>query len=284
MTNQQHNPLKRLSVEHPTIVKLGRVGWFAKGVVYVIAGFLALSIAAKASGWKNAPVTGQGEASPTGAIKTVASSSGGTALLWLLAVGMLLYAAWRLVSALLPGGTDGKAMVHRLGYLVSAIVYTTFAVSAIGLARNSAKDPNGNSKVTDMSASVMTHTAGRYIIGAVGIIVICAGLYRIKKGMSLDVSDELSLGGLSPARLQWTKRIGAIGEIGRGIGFALVGFFLVRSAVVYNANEATGLDGALRRVSTSSLGVVVVIIVGTGFVAYGAFCLLTFHLRRLQAP
>lgn len=284
MTDRLHNPLQRLSTEHPTVVKLGRVGWFAKGVVYVIAGFLALSVAAKASGWTNAPASGQEEASPTGAIKTVASSSGGTALLWLLAAGMLLYAAWRVVSALLPGGTDGEAMVHRFGYFVSAIVYSTFAVSAIGLARHSSKDPNGNTKVTDMSASIMTHTAGRFIIGAVGVIVICVGLYRMKKGLSLDVSDELNLGGLSPARLQWTKRIGAAGEIGRGVGFALVGFFLVRSAVIYSANEATGLDGALRRVSASSWGVVVVIIVGVGFVAYGAFCLITFHRRRLQAP
>ncbi len=284
MTDPPHNPLRRLGVDHPAVVKVGRIGWFAKGVVYVVAGFLALTVAVKASGWADAPVSDQAEASPTGAIKTVASSTGGTALLWLLAVGMLIYAAWRVVSALLPGGTDGEAMVHRLGYLVSAIVYSTFAVSALALARDSSADQNGNTKVTDISASVMSHTAGRLVIGAVGAIVICVGFYRMKKGFSLDVGDELNLGGLSPARLRWTKRLGAAGEIGRGIGFCLVGFFLVRSAISYVASEATGLDGALRRVANESWGVLVVVIVGAGFVAYGAFCLLTFTRRRLQAP
>ncbi len=284
MTGAPRNPLRRLSTDHPTVVKVGRIGWFAKGLVYVVAGLLALSVAAKASGWTNAPVSGQGEASPTGAIKTVASSAGGTALLWLLAAGMLIYAAWRVVSALLPGGTDGEAMVHRIGYLVSAIVYSTFAASALALARDSSVDQNGNAKVTDISASIMSHTAGRLVIGVVGVIVICVGLYRMKKGFSMDVNDELNLGGLSPARLRWTKRIGAAGEIGRGIGFGLVGFFLVRSAITYVASEATGLDGALRRVATESWGVIVVVIVGAGFVAYGAFCLLTFTRRRLQAP
>jgi len=284
MTGRDRNPLRHLGTDHPAVIKVGRIGWFAKGVVYVVAGFLALSVAAEASGWTDAPVGDQGEASPTGAIKTVASSTGGTALLWLLAAGMLLYAAWRMMSALLPGGTDGEAMAHRIGYLVSAIVYTTFAVSALALARDSSLDENGNTKVTDISASIMSNTAGRLVIGAVGVIVICVGLYRMKKGFSLDVADELNLGGLSPVRLRWTKQIGAAGEIGRGIGFGLVGFFLVRSAVTYVASEATGLDGALRRVATESWGVFVVAIVGAGFVAYGVFCLLTFTRRRLQAP
>jgi len=284
MTGSDRNPLRRLSTDHPAVIKVGRIGWFAKGVVYVVAGFLALSVAAEASDWTDALVSDQQEASPTGAIKSVASSTGGTALLWLLAAGMLAYAAWRVVTALLPGGTDGKAMVHRIGYLVSAIGYVAFAVSALALARDSSVDQNGNTKVTDISASIMSHSAGRLVIGAVGLIVIGVGLYRMKKGFSLDVADELELGGLSPARLQWTKRLGAAGEIGRGIGFALVGFFLLRSAITYAASEATGLDGALRRIATESWGVFVVVIVGAGFVAYGAFCLLTFTRRRLQAP
>ena len=43
--------------------------------------------------------------------------------------------------------------------------------------------------------------------------------------------------------------------------FALVGFFLLRAAVTYDANEATGLDGALRRLAVESWGLVIVLIV-----------------------
>jgi hypothetical protein len=280
-----HNPVGRLTAQHPGVVKIGRAGWFAKGVVYVIAGILALSVAAKASGWSTTTSgTGTQEASPTGAIKTVAGSGGGTILLWLLAIGMLLYAAWRVVSALLPGGADAKAIAQRIGYVASAVIYTTFAISAIALARRTPGSQDGNKKVTDISASMMTHTLGRLLIGLVGVIVIGVGLYRLSKGVKLDVSDELDLSGMSPARLTWTKRLGAIGEIGRGIGIGLVGFFMLRSAMTYNASEATGLDGALRRLATSGPGVFVVIVVGIGFAAYGLFCLATFTRRRLQAP
>jgi hypothetical protein len=266
-------------------VKIGRAGWFAKGVVYCIAGILALSIAAKASGWADsASTTGNQEASPVGAVKTVAGSGGGTVLLWLLAIGMLLYAGWRVVSALLPGGTDAKAMAHRIGYIASAIMYTTFAFSAILLARHSPKTPDGNQRVTDISAKLMTHGYGRFLVGVGGVIVICVGLYRMSKGFKVDVDDELDLSGASPTWRRWTERFGAIGEVGRGLGFSLVGFFLVRAAVRFNPNEATGLDGALRRMVLESWGLIIVLIVGVGFAAYGIFCLTTFHRRRLQAP
>jgi len=279
-----HNPVGELAAQHPGLVKLGRAGWFAKGVVYVLAGILALQVAAKASGFAKSPATGQQEASPIGAIKTVAGSGGGTLLLWVLAIGMLLYAAWRVVSALLPGSTDAKGWAHRIGYVASAIMYTTFALSAIALARDANKVPNGNQKVTDISTKIMSHSGGRLLFGLVGVIVIAVGLYRISKGVKIDVDDELDMSGTQPGYRRFVEKIGAIGEIGRGIGFALVGFFLLRAAIKYDPNDATGLDGALRRLAAESWGVVVVAIVGIGFAAYGVFCLATFTHRRLQAP
>ena len=280
-----HNPVGHLVVDHPGVVKIGRAGWFAKGAVYTIAGFLALSVAAKASGWADSTSsTGDQEASPVGAIKTVAGSSGGTLLLWLLAIGMLLYAAWRVVSALLPGSTDAKGWAHRIGYIASAVMYTTFAISAIALARHAPQNPDGNTRVTDISERIMTNSAGRIVIGLVGLIVIAVGVYRVSKGLTMDVADELDMSGMSGPRRAWTERLGAVGEVGRGIGFGLVGFFLLRSAIRYNPAEATGLDGALRRLALESWGVIVVVVVGIGFAAYGTFCLATFTHRRLQAP
>ena len=57
-----------------------------------------------------------------------------------------------------------------------------------------------------------------------------------------------------------------------------------KAAVTFNAAEATGLDGALRRLLQYSWGAALCAIVGIGFVAYGIFCLDTFMRKRLQAP
>ncbi len=286
--------LGRLAADHPRVVQIGRAGWFAKGVVYLVAGALAFFIAAQSSGWSGGSSVGspdgspasdsEAEASPTGALTTIAHLSGGAVLMWLLALGMLIYAAWRLLSALLPGGTDAKAWITRIGYVVSAVVYITFAFTAISLALAPPTDPDGNEKVTSISGTIMDHTGGRLLIGLVGLIVIGAGIYRFVKGVKVDVSSELDLSGMSPRRLRWTKRLGAIGEVGRGVGIGLVGFFLLRAALTYEKSQATGLDGALRRLATESWGLVVVLVVATGFAAYGIFCLATFTRRRLEAP
>ena len=279
------NKTARLTAEHPGIVKLGRAGWLAKGIVYIMAGVLAIIVALKASGWSNpgTPPANQ-EASPTGAIKTVAQSTGGPLLLWILAIGLFVYAAWRIVSALLPGSADAHGLAKRVGYFVSAIIYTALGFSAIALSHSKATSPDGNQKVTDITAKIMSHTAGRLLVGVIAAVVIGVGIYRLMKGVKQDVGDELDLSGMNQKRARLTRKLGSIGEIGRGIGIGLIGFFLLRAAVKYNAAEATGLDGALRRLATQSWGVLVVAIVGIGFLAYGLFCATTFTHRRLQAP
>jgi hypothetical protein len=169
--------------------------------------------------------------------------------------------------------------------VVSAIIYTTFAITAISLASSSPgadANANGNSQVTSITARIMGHTGGRWLIGIVGLIVIGVALYRVKKGVQQDVNDELDLSGLSAARLRWTERLGRVGEVGRGIGIGLVGFFLLRAAITYDANEATGLDGALRRLAQHGWGVMVIVVIGLGFAAYGLFCVSTFTRRRLE--
>lgn len=278
-----HNPIGRVAAAHPKFVKFGRLGWFAKGVIYVLAGVLALSVVGRSFGWSGADANGS-EASPIGAIKEVAQSRGGPLLLIVLAGGMFLYAAWRLVTVLFPGRTDAEEFLKRLGYLASAIMYVTFGVTAISLAKARNAKANGNDTVSDFTTRMMTSESGRWAIGIIGAIVIATGLYRIVKGVKADVTEDIIMGGMSKMRTHWTRRLGSIGEVGRGVAMGLIGFFLVRSAVTFDAATATGLDGALRRLALEPWGPSVVAGIGVGLVAYGLFCILTFPRRRLQAP
>ena len=92
------------------------------------------------------------------------------------------------------------------------------------------------------------------------------------------------MSGMSAPRREWTRRLGAIGEIGRGVALALIGYFLLRAALSYDAGQATGLDGALRRAAETSWSRILVIVVAIGFMCYGVFCLATFTRRRFEAP
>lgn len=267
----------------PSVLWLGRLGWLAKGVVYVLAGVLAAAVAARSVGWSSA-VAPDGEASPTGAIKEIATFTGGRFLLVGLATGLLLYSLWRLYTAFAPGGSGAEAVAMRIGYGVSAILYFTFCLTAFGLARRPTTSADGNQKVVDVSARVMSHTAGRWAIALAGLIAIGAGLYRIVKGAKGDVQTELNLAGVSGDRRRLIKRLGIVGEIGRGIAISLIGYFLLRSGLDVKPQEATGLDGALRSLTVNGWGSALVAVVGIGFVAYGIFCLLTFTYRQPRAP
>jgi Domain of Unknown Function (DUF1206) len=276
-----HRTSGPLGNTRPAFVWLGRLGWLAKGVVYVLAGVLATAVAARSVGWSST-VAPDGEASPTGAIKEIATFTGGRVLLLGLAAGLLLYSLWRLYTAFAPGGSGAEAVAMRIGYGVSAILYLTFSLTAFALARRPTTSADGNQKVVDVSAQVMSHSAGRWAIALAGLIAIGAGLYRIAKGVKGDVQTELNLAGVSQERRLLIKRLGILGEIGCGIAISLIGYFLLRSGLDVKPQEATGLDGALRSLTVNSWGSALVTVVGVGFVAYGIFCLLTFTHRQLR--
>ncbi len=268
--------------ENPTLTRIGRAGWFAKGSVYLLAGLLALLVALRSLGW--AEENRSDEASPTGAIKEVSQHVFGGPLLIVLAAGLAVYAGWRLVSAVLPGPSDVKARATRIGYVVSAVIYCSFAFTAAKLVVRSPQETDGDGTVTAIVDAAMGYPGGRWAVGVVGSVIIGVGLYRAEKGRTQDVTNEMSLAGMSPRRRVWVHRLGAAGEVGRGLALGLIGYFLLTSAITFEPEQATGLDGALRRAASHGFTRALVPLVALGFVSYGVFCLATFTRRRFEAP
>jgi hypothetical protein len=184
----------------------------------------------------------------------------------------------------MPAHERPKIVVLRVAYVISAIMYATFAFTALRLVTQSPTEADGDATVSGISESLMRHTGGRLVIGLVGAVLIGAGLYRANKGRKEDVTQEMDMSGLSPERRTWTRRLGAVGEVGRGVALLMIGFFLVRSASSYDPHVATGLDGALRRAAEHSWSRILVVVVAVGFVCYGVFCLATFTRRRFESP
>jgi Domain of Unknown Function (DUF1206) len=68
---------ERFLARHPALVVLGRFGWVAKGIVYALVGFLALSIALGSDSEGASGDGGGAEASQSGAIARIADASFG---------------------------------------------------------------------------------------------------------------------------------------------------------------------------------------------------------------
>ena len=100
-----HNPVGQMAAQHPGLVKIGRLGspreWSHAGWNPGAAG------GRKGFGFAKDPATATEEASPIGAIKTVAGSGGAPCCSGSCTIGMLLYGVASGVP-LLPGSTDAK--------------------------------------------------------------------------------------------------------------------------------------------------------------------------------
>ncbi len=265
--------------EHPSIVKFARVGWVAKGLVYGLTGLLALLIGVHAA---RGTSSSDAEASQTGAIARIAENSFGVALLIVVAAGLVVYSLWRLFSVLLPGGTGAQAWLTRGGYVVSAVTYLLLAWTAVAFARQPGKRADGeDSKVESFSRDLMGKGFGRAAVFAIGAILIAIAAAFIWKALSASFTNQLLPGGVGPVSHQMIVTLGRIGWVGRAGMMALIGFFLARAAVRFDPNDAQGLDGSLRKATSSGAGTALVMAVGVGLLVYGVFCVVSAPKRRL---
>src|SRR3954452_13817003 len=129
--------------EHPWVERAARFGWLSKGVVYGLMGLTAFTIG------RRRPTTD--DASPEGAIAQLRSTQFGTALIWALSVGLVLYVAWRLLSAGMIRGGKAKDWVQRVGYLFSAGFYAVLAFTAVSAVLHG-KDTKDKNTVERLSA------------------------------------------------------------------------------------------------------------------------------------
>jgi hypothetical protein len=269
---------------HPALVTAARCGWVAKGVVYAMVGVLAVPIAIDGLRTDRARDRGS-QASQLGAVTKISRTSFGTIALWIVAVGLVLYVIWRLLSILLPAENSAKAWVTRAGYLVSALTYAFLAWTALSFAVD-ARNANGrnteDARVERFTRDVMDMSLGRWLVGAIGVVIVGAGIYFLIRGIRATFRDELEPRGVGPLSHESIVTMGRVGWIGRAIVTGLVGWFLIRAAVEFRPAEAKGFDGSFRELTETAIGPFVVALAALGLIVYGVFCVVSAPRQRLK--
>ncbi len=281
---------EKFAREHPGLVKFGRVGWVAKGIVYALTGFLALLIAFdRLPGATSTEGTPGQEASQSGAIARIAERTGGVPLLLVIVGGLVIYSCWRIVSALLPADSDASSWVTRIGYLVSAVTYLVLAGLAVSIAQhhgepqNSAAGSSEDSKVESFTRDLLGHSYGRTVVFLLGVVLIGIAVAFLWKAISASFRSQMAHRGVGPISFDMLVVLGRIGWAGRAAMMSLIGFFLCRAAWLFNADEAQGLDGSLRKAASSGPGTVLVVVVAVGLLVYGLFCIISAPRQLLVA-
>ncbi len=259
--------------EQPWLPLIARVGWLAKGAVYALMGLTAFTI-------------GRGEstnddASPEGAVAQVVANPAGRILLGTLAVGLVLYCTWRLLTAALVRGTELSDWLDRIGYVFSASIYGVIAFTAIRAVLRDVK-PEDSNTVENLSRTMLESSVGRWVLLLGGVVAFIVGAYfLIEKGLRRGFLDDLTLSDASHTERNAVTAAGVVGWVGRGFVTSAVGYFVTKSAWEVDQSDARGFDRALREVATTDIGRPLVLIAGLALVAYGIFCILSLRHREL---
>jgi hypothetical protein len=267
--------LGKAAEDHRWVDHAARAGMIAYGVVNLLIAWLALQLAFGDR---------EGSATSTGAMSQLSQQPFGKALVWLVAVGMLLLVGWRALEAAF--GHDSEDGAKRTGKRVfsagKALIYLAIAISAIRVATGNGGGGKGGGGGTDSTTKkLMDLPGGQALVFLVGAGIIGYGIFQIyhawSEGFRKNLTSEGKRGDSGSAYVAFGKA----GYTAKGIAVGIVGSLFVYAAVTHSAKKSGGLDIALQKVLQQPFGPFLLGALALGIGAYGLFCFARArHLSR----
>jgi hypothetical protein len=258
----------------PWVVPLARVGYAAKGVVYLVIALLALRAAIGSGG---------GVTNSSGALLTIGRGPLGTIALGLVGVGLLAFAIYSLAAAATGAeqrhdGAKGAAL--RVGQAGTGLAYGALGVQALTLLARARA--GGGDGAEHWTARLLGMPFGRALVIALGLGVIAYAVYQMYAAFAKDPRRHLDLSTAGPTTARAVERLARFGIAARAVVFALIGWFLVQAARRYDPQQAGGIDQSLATLGAQPFGRVVLGVVALGLAAYGVYGLAEARWRRMR--
>jgi hypothetical protein len=256
----------------PWVERLARVGYAAKALLYITIGLLAAQAALGSGG----QVTDS-----EGALRMVNGGDLGRLVLWIVAAGLLGYALWRLVEALLDPerrGTGPKGLALRFSFAVRGLFHGALGLTALRLALG---QPGGaGDHVRRWTEQAFELPLGELLVALAAGWITGYGVYQFYRAVTPKARRHLQLGELPTEFARWILGVSRFGIASRGVVFCLIGFFLARAVLSHDAGQAGGLRESLR--TLADLGRWPFVIIAVGLVAYGVYEMLNARYRRIR--
>jgi hypothetical protein len=252
---------------HPAVRIAARVGFAVNGLLHILIGGIALTVA---SG-------GGGEADQGGALAALAEAPAGAVLLWVVVVGLWGLALFQVLEAVIIRGSDKDAWADRAKEGGKGVAYLAVGATAFTYATGGSSDSSAQSQ--SLTAQLLASPGGVVLIVILALAVIAIGGYFLVKGARTKFLDDITLPPEPAGRA--TRIMGIVGYCAKGVAIAVVGILFLVAAITADPSEATGLDGALGALAALPFGVVVLTVVALGLIAYGVYCFARARYARL---
>lgn len=246
-----------------------RLGYSARGVIYLVIGGLALLAAFGERGGKTTD--------SKGAILKLLEQPFGNVMIFLLIVGLLGYSTWRLIQCFKDPdghGSKGKGLAVRFGLFISAVTHLLLAFWAAKLLMG-----NGGGSAQSDGMSLLTTNLGQIALGIAGIGVIVTGFAHIYKGVTARFERYMTI---PSDKRNWARPVCQFGLIARGVVWLIIGWLLIKGAWLAKGGEIEGTSEALQMLRDQPYGPWLLGIVAAGLFAFGIYSLMEAAYRRID--
>lgn len=244
-----------------------RLGYVARGIVYLVLGWIALS---------------SGKALSTSeTVQAVKDLPAGGLLLAVLTFGLFGYGLYKLYTAALDldhDGTEAKGLVTRVARGIGGLTYWGLAFLAAqqlfgdrpGAAEAGQASGSGGAK-QEAASDVAATTGGGTLLMVIGLVILAVAAAQFYIAYKAKFMDEM------PSAPPLIKPAGQIGYAARAIIVAMVGYFAVKA----------GLDGERVRTFGDALAVVrdddqtLFKLIAAGLMLFGLVSLVMARFRRI---
>lgn len=248
-------------------VPVMRAGYAGRGLTYlVVAGFSLWAI------WHGGQAQGTGSA-----LAQLETTTGGSILIPLIALGLLAYAMWQLIAAFLDldaHGSEAKGIVARTGMTISGLLHVALAFAALSLLFSSGGS-EGESRIGQWVGAVMGWPGGRWIVGLAGLAIIGAGAKYIIEGWTAGYEKYLAASSFTS---RWRTAL-RIGDAAHGVAISVIGLLFLLAAWRANPSQAGGLAGAFDWLGEQAYGRALVAALCVGLLGFSLFCFVNARWR-----
>ena len=240
-----------------------RLGFLARAAIYILLGVLALASSRQISD------------GPRAAFDAIGNVPGGTVLLWLVAIGLVAYALFRLASPLFDiehEGSDKTGWAKRIGHAGSAVGHLLLAWSAFQFATTGTA-ADDSARVQEVAAGVLSVNLGPVLLGLAGLAFLATAVFQAREGLTGTFMNRIS-----PRAPRATRQIGAAGYCARAVVFAIIGWSLVQSAWSENSDGVKSIGSAITTLADTGIAFD---LLAVGLPLFGGFSLVLARYRTI---
>lgn len=240
---------------------LVRTGYLSRAVLYAMLGVIALTSAQAISEGTD------------GIFQAIDDFPAGTAILWIMAIGLAGYSLFRFASPVFDienNGSDAKGWAKRIGHAGSGIGHAALAYSAFKFATSSGGGSGGGAQ--DAASGVLALEFGGIVLGILGLIFFIVAFVQLKKGFSGEFMHRIS-----PSAPSHTRTIGGIGFAARGVVYGVIGWSLIQAGFSSgSAQQVRTLGDALADLAGQGA---IFTVTAIGLLLFGVFSLILARYR-----